>query len=524
MLDRRDFLRRALQFSAAGLLVPTFLRGENLLWPSVARGAGGRLSVDSPFAGKILVWINLNGGNDGLNAAVPYTSAAYYGLRPNLAIPPGQVSPLSGTLGLHPSLSGLASLYGAGQLAVIQGVGYPNMNLSHFRGTDIWFSGSDEDVILETGWLARFIESVYTDFPYLVPDSPYGVQQGAHRLPLTGARGLTGVVVDDPSSFLYIVSEGYTGEWVDPLPATHGGDELAYVRRLDADTFAYAGAIQEASDAGSNTVAYPQTSLGSQLSIIARLISGGLATPCFLASEYGFDTHAYQADPHASLLSSVGGSTAAFWQDLANLGLQDRVLVMTTSEFGRRPEENGSIGTDHGTSAPHFVLGTRVNGGIYGVNPNVQDLDGAGNLLVQHDFRSVYSTVLRNHFGQGSSLVDGVLLGSFGDLGFLDTVTDVPPPATQPQFGDRLHLPQPNPVSLRSGGAVQLRFELRASAPVTLDLFDLQGRRIARLAQGTHSAGPHELTWAPRGLAAGSYLARLTTPSARRTAKIIVLP
>lgn len=519
-MDRRDFVKLSLKLSALGLLVPPALRSRSLFGPGAALAGGG---ATAPFNGRILVWVNLGGGNDGLNTVVPYADPNYYAGRPTIAIQPGDVVPLDGATGFHPAMAALAPLYQAGKLAVVQGVGYPNMNLSHFRGTDIWFSGSAEDVYWNTGWLARFLEAVFPDYPYLLPDSPYGLQQSFyHRLPLTGDRGLTGIIVDNPTSFFDLVNSTYPGSYDDTPPATRGGEELSYLRALDLQTYEYAEAIQLAATAGQNTVVYPNTFLGAQLSVIARLISGGLQTPVYLGEEQGFDTHASQSPAHAALVGSVADATAAFWQDMANLGYQQKVLVMTTSEFGRRVEENGSFGTDHGTSAPHFVLGDEVAGGLYGTNPDLTNLDLYGNLQIQHDYRTVLGTVLRGHFGASDALISDLFAGDHGFLPFLQPATDVSDDV--PGMADRLEIPEPNPCSLRRDGAATLRFSLATAGSVALEVYDLRGRRIAEVARGHHEAGAHTLHFEPRELPAGVYIVRLRTERFRKNAKLVLLP
>jgi uncharacterized protein (DUF1501 family) len=529
MPDRRDFLLRALAWSAAGLIVPSFLRRGSLLDPSVswagAAAEEGARSEAAPFAGRILVWINLSGGNDGLNTVIPYTDPEYYTARQTLAIPPAQVIPLSATMGLHPSLGGLSSIYNAGRMAVVQSVGYPGMSLSHFRGTDIWMSGSAENVNLETGWMARFLEAMFPAFPDWLPDSPYGIQQASgHRLPFAGDRGLTGLIVDDPSSFYYLIGATFPGAFDDALPATRGGEELSFLRALDAQTSLYAEAIQAASDAGSNTVDYPQTLLGSQLSIVARLMSGGLRTPAYQVSEFGFDTHAAQGGLHADLLASVGSSIDAFWRDLGNQGLRDRVLILTTSEFGRRVDENGNLGTDHGTAAPHLLIGNRVAGGVHGSDPDLEDLDQDGNLLVGQDYRNVYASVLRDHFGASQSVVNDVLQGTWpGVGGLLDPVAGAPGEEHDAP-ANLLFRPAPNPARAGAGDAVFFTFELATPAEVTLDLIDPAGRHVVRIAGEHHAAGRHEIAWNPERIPAGTYFVRFEAGTFTGRGRIVLLP
>ncbi len=253
---------------------------------------------------------------------------------------------------------------------------------------------------------------------------------------------------------------------------------------------------------------------------MARLISGGLETPIFLASEYGFDTHAGQTNSHPGILASVANSIATLWTDMGNQGLADRVVVMSTSEFGRRVGENGSGGTDHGTSAPHFVVGAGVNGGIYGSNPDLSDLDQNGNLLIRNDYRSFFGTILAGHFGASAATLESVFAGSFPNLGFLTDPADAGHGAGARPV-DLLRAPSPNPF--RTGQRVDLNFELARAGRVALVLFDAQGRRVATLIDETRTAGAHHLEWNGQGLPAGTYLLRMETPSRKLHAKLVAL-
>lgn len=517
-MNRRDFLYRALGYSAAGLLVPPFLRRGPFSPLAAFAAAGG-----PPFAGQTLVVVNYTGGNDGLNTVVPVDDPLYYAARPTIAIQPGDAVLIETGVGLHPQLAPLQSHYAAGRMAVIQGIGYENMNLSHFRGTDIWFSASSPEQYIETGWMARFFERMFPEFPEITPESPYALQQGlSHRIPLTGNRGTTGVVVDNPDTFYELVGVNYTGEWDDELPDTRGGEELEFIRTIDRETFAYAQAIQAAAENGQNTVPYPQTSLGLQLEIVAKLISGGLATPLYLTSEFGFDTHAQQAGAHANLMASVGQSINTFMADLGNQDLRDRVLVMTTSEFGRRVNENGGYGTDHGTAAPHFLIGETVNGGVYGGNPDLSSLDPNGNMLIQHDYRTVYGTILRDWFGASPAAAQDVLFGDYGTIPVLDPVASTGDGRRLPA-ATRLLPPSPNPMRARAASS-RVRFELASPGRVRLDVYDAGGRRVAELVNGSVPAGRHEATWRIAGASAGAYFVRLQTPQGQEEAKVVILP
>ncbi|MEZ4652583.1 MAG: DUF1501 domain-containing protein [Candidatus Eisenbacteria bacterium] len=352
---------------------------------------------------------------------------------------------------------------------------------------------------------------------------PYGIQQQfRHRIPWQGDRGQIGIVVDNPESFYTLVLGSYPGSFDDQLPPTRGGAELGFVRALDRDTFAYAESIQAAAEAGTTTVEYPSNNIGRQMEVIGRLVSGNLGTPLYLGAQGGFDTHADQPSQHAEVLSRVARAVAALIQDLTNQGLDDRVIVMTVSEFGRRPEENGGYGTDHGTAAPCFVAGTPVNGGVYGEMPSLDDFDQNQNFLVGQDYRGLYSRILGDFFGAPEEVVDDVLQGHFEGPAFL-----------QPSGGGLrrlltttpyLHAPSPNPVSSSRSGRVFVRYDLAQQSRVAVDVFDTSGRRVRSLAEGAQSQGRHQVEWDLGRLPAGPYLVRMRTPDWAQSQKVVVLP
>ena len=254
----------------------------------------------------------------------------YYNLRPTIAIPQNELITITDTLGLHPAMAPLMDLWNDENMAIIQNVGYDQQDLSHFRSTDIWRSGSGVDQFISTGWVARYLETLYSDYVNNPPEEPMALQQGStDGLLLTGNEGVPGVIVDDPSIFYNLVNETYESEYNNDPPETAGGNELSYVRQIDNNSFAYAGVIQGAAETGHNTVEYPNNSIGTQLSIVARLLSGGLYTPIFLTHQYGYDTHNNQLNEHGDLLSVLSSSVSTFFQDLKNLGLGDRVTSVS---------------------------------------------------------------------------------------------------------------------------------------------------------------------------------------------------
>jgi len=414
-ISRKDFIKLSSIVAGGSLLIPRWLHAASL------NINNSNLLRDS-FNDKIIVIVNLNGGNDGLNTVIPYQDQNYYSLRPDIAIQSDSVLPITSDLGLHPSLTHLANYWSEGKLCIVENVGYSNQNLSHFRSTDIWQSASDSDQVVSTGWLARALEQVYPNHAENLPDVPMALLQGTtNQLLLTGEQGITGIMVDDPANFLDLVSSTFYNSADNIIPDTSGGNELQYIRNIDNSAFEYAEYIQSVSDSGVNTMEYANNPLSVQLSSAAKLISGGMYSPFFVVYQGGYDTHSDQVNRHGVLMSDLSLALYNFYNDLENQGLADKVVVMTTSEFGRRPYQNGGGGTDHGAAAPMFVLGNTVNGGIIGNPPNLSSFDNNSNLLHEYDYRQIYSSLLGQHFGLSSDIIDNALLESFNNLDIIST-------------------------------------------------------------------------------------------------------
>ena len=415
-LSRKDFIKLSSTIAGGFFLMPQWL------YPLVKAGNKSNFLRNS-FNDKILVVVNLNGGNDGLNTVIPYQNQNYYNLRPDIAIESDMVLPITNELGLHPSLTHLASFWNQGKLCVVENVGYNNQNLSHFRSTDIWQSASDSDQILNTGWIARILEQVYPNHTDELPEVPMALLQGTtNNLLLTGDEGITGIMVDDPSSFLDLVNSTYYDSADNIIPDTSGGNELQFIRNIDNAAFQYSEYIQNVSDSGLNTMEYANNALSIQLSTVAKLISGGMYSPFYAVYQGGYDTHADQVNRHSLLMSDLSLALHNFYSDLENQGLADKVIIMTTSEFGRRPYQNGGDGTDHGSAAPMFVLGNTVNAGIIGNTPNLSNFDNNNNLLHEYDFRQIYSSILNQHFGLETDIVNNALLNSYDSLDIVSSL------------------------------------------------------------------------------------------------------
>ncbi len=505
-MQRRHFLKQTLKAGVVLSALPALGRfSAQALAHAPALGHLRKLTEQSD---RVFVLIQLQGGNDGLNTLVPIENPLYYAARPTIAIPKEQTLPLTPTLGWHPALVGFKELYDRGELAIVQGVIYPNPDRSHFRGTDIWVTATDTDVFLGTGWLGRYLETLVADLPPgEIPSEPLAVQIGAaSSLVVQGERGLLGLSFRDPRDFYRLVSQGAEGIGGE-VPNTLAGQELRFVRSIAQAAQRYAELVRRASEQGTNRIAYPDTDLGQKLRIVARLISGGLGAKVYVVGieRNSFDTHAYQGGVtgiHASLLRELSDAVKAFLDDLRALGLADRVAGMTFSEFGRRVQENASKGTDHGTAAPLFVFGGQVLGGrLHGQDPDLANLDPRGDLLMQYDYRQVYAAALLQWFGAPQTQVQRILLREFAPLPLFAVQTwveEAPPEVFRFEIS-------PNPAS----SMATLSFALPDQASVELLLLDLQGRLVGNLLQGEYPAGDHRVSVRLGPISSGFYLCRL---------------
>lgn len=359
---------------------------------------------------KQLVLIQLSGGNDGLNTVIPYGSGAYYDARPQLAIPQKDVLKLNDQIGLHPSMTGMQELFSSGHLAVVQGTGYPSPNRSHFRSIEIWQT-AEPDKIGDTGWLGRYLDLAFAaekhaSLPAVNVDP---------MLPKTlFARKIVVPSVNNIYEFRFRTDPHFRKDHDRQLSAFNDIYGEFDSKRPHADVLKKAGLeANQASDyllkmvkSYKSTVKYPSGKLADGLKFIAQMISGGVTAPVFTVSLDGFDTHVNQQRAQASLLKQLSDSIAAFQADLKVHSLDDQVLTVVFSEFGRRVQENSGKGTDHGTAEPMFVIGNAVKGGIYGEHPSLTTLD-SGDLKHTTDFRTVYATVLDRWLGADSVQVLG---------------------------------------------------------------------------------------------------------------------
>jgi uncharacterized protein (DUF1501 family) len=531
-MRRRDFLRGVVPVTA----MPFLLNG-------IALRAYGRSPFLESLIGaytatdRVLVLVQLSGGNDGINTVIPLDQmSAYNSLRGNIAIPQAAVLPLTSATGLHPKMTGFKQLYDQGKLMVLQGVSYPNPNLSHFRATDIWLTAANSNEYLNDGWAGRYLGREFPDYPVGYPNQvmpdPLAIQIGAvTSTALEGPSRSMGISIQDPNTFYQLVNGISTGGQ-DTAPQTPAGHELSYIREVALHSQQYAAQVKAAADKVKSQVAYPTSnSLADQLKIVARLIGGGLKTRVYIVSMGGFDNHSGQVDSsdptigtHATLLQRLSDATLAFQNDLTQLGVEDRVMGMTFSEFGRRVQSNASRGTDHGTAAPMFVFGKGINGGVpngvLGFNPSLTDLTSS-NLKMQYDFRSVYASVLSQWFGADTAELNAVLLRSYQQLPIIK-------PGVAVSVGDVSNLPSeyrlyenyPNPFN----PTTTISYDLPGDADVIVKVYDMLGRSVATLIDERQTAGHHSAQFAPSSnLSSGAYIYQLQAGSFQDRKKMMFL-
>lgn len=410
-MNRREFLFRGAGVATLSAMVPRF---------GIAAARHFEESV-AAAAGPVLVVLELAGGNDGLNTVVPYTDPLYSGTyRKTIGVPASAVLDLDGTLGLNPVMTGLQSLWSAGRVAVVEGVSYPNPNLSHFTSRDIWHT-ADPKLAQRNGWLGRYADRALAD-----ADNPLVGCAISQNLP----RTLLADKVVFPS-FTNLASYAYATDGANPSDARNQLDAFVaqssvpheVVNRNDAiegisrDAASSSATLQKVTSTYVPKAVYPANSLGNALKLCAEIIVGDLGTQILYVTYGGFDNHSAQKQAHDTLLKNVSDSVKAFFDDLDAQGKSSGVALMTWSEFGRRAGENGSLGTDHGTSGVHFVVGDRAQKGIYGIPPQLSKLDNNGNLPWQIDFRSYYGTILTSFLGVPD--VAAVLGTGYPNLGFI---------------------------------------------------------------------------------------------------------
>lgn len=445
-MKRRQFIKLSASASALGLMPAEVGAALKL--------ANSSLNCD--ISNRKLVLIELKGGNDGLNTIIPYDNYGYYKdtLRPDIHIPITNYSntvvdsALSGTnqdLIFNPALltgtnAGFKGLYQSGQLRVLQSVGYPSQNKSHFASIDLWATGNDGnswDNGKASGWMGRFMEEAYSD---LFPSNfPVGIQLGSSNTWLgfhaEHEHGMALNIEGQNAENFYTVLSGLAGQAPTNIPQnSHYGTELQYIVQTDEFANIYADAIENSYNLGSNhnnATNYPDTDLADQLKTVARLMRGGIDTKVYMVTIGGFDTHNIQNQAsgdingkHATLLSELSGAVDAFMEDINADSLGDDVIGLTFSEFGRKAKQNGNLGTDHGEIAPMFVFGKAVQGGVSGTNVDLSEATSDNNWqikTVQHDYRQIFATLMQDFLGAADAVVDNAFFDQTNQQSFVES-------------------------------------------------------------------------------------------------------
>lgn len=516
-MKRRTFIKRS---SAA--TVPVFLGGVKVS------------ALNNPFFNllegedKVLVLIQLDGGNDGLNMLIPKDQhAALSNARSNVIIPESEILNLTDTLGFHPVMGDLKNVFDDGKLNIVQNVGYPNQNRSHFRSMDIWQTASEENEFLATGWLGRYFDILAPGYPtgYPSPENPdpFALTIGsAVNETCEGTSGSFSLALVNPDNITALNTP-----ISNTVPGSCYGNKLDFLSTSIIQTNAYGTVIEAANSNGNNlSTKYNENNvLSEKLKLVARLISGGLQTKVYIVNLGGFDTHSDQVvdgDPatgvHAELLATLSEAICAFQNDLSLLGLEERVVGMTYSEFGRRIASNASLGTDHGTAAPMMLFGACVNPVVLGDNPVIPpEVDQQEGVPMQYDFRSIYGSVLVDWFGVNEQAVKELL---YEDFQHIPVLMNCVPTGTSPELlTENLSFEVfPNPF----GNTVNLNFTV-PQGWVKISLFDVLGHQLKVLTNQQFVAGTHQMQVATHQLTTGTYFYHIQTEAGRKVERVVKL-
>lgn len=502
---------------------------------------------------KIVIVVQLFGGNDGMNTITPYEWDMYYNqFRPTLHIPQKSVSIIHKDKGMamHPSLTqgvkgGMLGLFNEGKLGVLSGLGYHNPDFSHFRSTDIWLSGivpSSTSQPLPTGWLGRYFDT-YSGKDK--PESPYCIQVGkTPSLMFLGETGEKSIVLESAED-MYYQGQMVGGDKIDIDADGFFKQEFDYVNNVGVEVRDYSQVIKRAYDSGKNVETYTNGTLSQQMKLVARLIDGGLKTKVYFVEQNGYDTHANQGGlegTHSRLLKELSEAISSFQSDIEKLGHNKKVVGITASEFGRRPYENGSAGTDHGTSSIMFTFGDAVRGEVIGDYFGYFPLYDGFNHSFSTDFRSIYFEIVTTWFGQTVNFAEGIFGQKFNyinETGFLkDTKKDptlpkppdqpvviIDPETGQPIVKDKPSLERdrftifPNPVI---EDWAYLRMNLHYQAKVVVTLVTLDGRELGQLMSGEYRPAQHDVILSLK-VPPGMYLVRVRVGKVTYGVKLVKL-
>jgi uncharacterized protein (DUF1501 family) len=518
-MERRKFLK----YTAATTAAPFLFRGQ---WIRAMANQSAFDLLSSFNSGKKLVLVQLDGGNDGLNMVIPisqYDNLA--NARRNILVDQSQILKLNDETGLNPAMTDLANLYKEGQVQIIQGVGYPEPNLSHFRSKDILISASDAKTIISSGWVGRMFSTQYPNYPNGFPNDkqphPIALSIGSTSSPICQGDLANYSAVLKSLSSTYSNSSGSI-----TYPETPFGNELRFVTNMMEQTESYLSVIKTAAANAKNlSTLYPtagSNSLADQLKLVANLIAGGLQTQIYVVSIGGWDLHSAQVNEtdkttgaHPTLLGKVSKAIAAFQDDLKLLNKADEVLGFVFTEFGRRIKSNDSFGTDHGTTWPAIVFGAKVASGIVGKNPVIPAVvNKSDNLAMQVDFRSIYAGLYRQWFGLETQDIAQLLGGSFSEIQVVSPNTSSQPLAFDPE--EKLKL-WPNPVN----DIAHISFVSDGDA-TQISIYSISGQLVENHLRQKFSEGKQQLNLQLGHLPRGTYQLVLQRKSGRESVTMLV--
>ncbi len=530
-MNRRKFLSR----TAPAIGLPALLNGFSFSAFGTAHSELSMLLGETTNTDHVLVLVQLKGGNDGLNMVVPLdVYSGYYNARTNVAIPQSKVLRLAGTdkSGLHPAMTELQNMFNDGKMNVIQSVGYDHPNFSHFQSRDIWASGDTTTIRanrVKTGWMGRYLEEEFNGYPESFPTAnmpdPLAIQiSSSPTLDVQGNIYSMGLSITNPEK-VYSFVNPFTDY---PLISAAANKELRFLRVITDKTKIYSDIISKAYKKSATLAAYPaKNTLGEQLKIVARLIKGGLKTRVYTVTLNEFDTHKRQVNAsdtttgkHAELMKDMSSAISAFQNDLELMQLDDRVLGMTYSEFGRRIKSNASLGTDHGAAAPVIMFGKHVKNGILGNSPDIpSDVQVVNNIPFQYDFRSVYASVLQQWFCVNQQVLDTILLKNYqalplikgGPCGLPEDID------TSNENSNKLVLKMsPNPYST----SATIQFST-SGGNTLIQQIDGLGQVVKIITNKTYAAGTYNIDVYNDGLPPGVYFLRLQNNSLQKVITVM---
>ena len=517
--------RKLLKYLSATALTPFLFQGQ-WMRAMASLPAGDLLSSFDP--GKKLVLIQLDGGNDGLNMVIPisqYDNLA--NARRNILVDKSQILKLTDETGLNPAMPDLTNLYKEGKVQIIQGVGYPNPNLSHFRSKDILLSASDAQTVLSSGWVGRMFGGQYPNFPVGFPNN-----QQPHPISLTIGSTSSATCQGDLANYSTVLkstSSSYINNSpISGFPDTPFGKELKFISNVMEQTEGYLAVIKTAAASAKNlSTKYPAAgtnSLADQLKLVANLVAGGLQTQIYVVSLGGWDTHSLQVSSEASkltgahptLLSKLSVAISAFQDDLRLMKKEEEVMGFVYTEFGRRIMSNDSLGTDHGTTWPAIIFGAKVNPGIVGNNPVIPAVvSKSDNLTMQYDFRSIYSAFYKQWFGLADQDITRLMGAIFPGIQLVTKSTSIDNDLLSSSGKLELY---PNPVV----DVANLTFNSDGSWAQVF-IYAMGGQLVKSVARQSYPSGRQQIQLQLAGMRSGTYVLVLQQRSGISKIKLIVL-